>query len=58
MDFLLESCFRSCTVKLGNKELLNRKGLGNSAPFYLTNSEQSGFSEQFYDDQKFPYYQV
>ena len=48
------------TVKLGFKEQL-----GNSEPFpmtnmpaHLINSEQIGFSEQFCDNQKVPYYQV
>ena len=53
------------TVKLGFKEQLNKKQIGNSEPFpvtnllvYLINSEQIGISEQFCDDQKVPYYQV
>ena len=46
-------------VKLGFKKLLNKEQIGNSEPFpltnlpfYLTNSEQIGISEQFCDDQK------
>ena len=53
------------TVKLGFKELLTKEQLGNSEPFpmtnmpaHLINSEQIGFSEQFCDNQKVPYYQV
>ena len=53
------------TIKLGFKEQLNKKQIGNSEPFpvtnllvYLINSEQIGISEQFYDDQKVPYCQV
>ena len=47
------------TVKLGNKELLNKEQNGNSEPFPVTdlpvsliNSEQIDISEQFCDDQK------
>ena len=53
------------TIKLGFKERLNKEQLGNSDPFpitnmpvYIMNSEQIGISEQLYDDQKVPYYQV
>ena len=53
------------TVKLGNKERLNKEQLGNSKPFsvtnipvYFMNSEQIGISEKFCDDQKVSYCQV
>ena len=53
------------TVKLGFKEWLHTEQLCNSEPFPVTNkpvnlinSEQIGISEQFFDDQKVPYYQV
>ena len=53
---------RATTIKLGNKEFLNKEQIGNSEPFpvpvYLINSEQVGISEQFCDDQKVPQYQV
>ena len=49
------------TVKLGFKEMLYKKQIGNSEPFlvtdlpvYLINSEQIGCSEQLCDDQKVP----
>ena len=42
--------------------MLNKEQIGNSEPFpltnlpfYLTNSEQIGISEQFCDGQKVPY---
>ena len=51
------------TVKLGFKERLDKEQIGNSEPFpitnllvYLINSEQIGISDQFFDDQKVPYY--
>ena len=53
------------TVKLGNKERLNKEHLGNSEPFlvtnmpvYFINSEQIGISEKFCDGKKDLYYQV
>ena len=49
------------TVKFDFKERLNKEQIGNSEPFlvtnllvYLMNSEHSGITEQFCDDQKFP----
>ena len=50
-----------CTVKLGDKKRLDSERPGKSEPFILTNlpvyfinSEQTGVSEQFCDDQKVP----
>ena len=55
--------FYYSTVKIGFKERINREQLGNSEPFpvinmpvHLMNSEQVGVSDQFWDDQKVPYY--
>ena len=53
------------TVKLGFKERLSKEQLGNSKqfpvtniPVHILNSKQIGISEQLYNDQTVPYYQV
>ena len=53
------------TVKLGDKKWLDCEQPGNSKPFsvtklpvYFTNNEQPCVSEQFCNDQKFPYFHV
>ena len=47
------------TVKLGNKQQLNKEQRGNSEPFSVTNMPVNLInSEQFCDVQKVPYYQV
>ena len=47
------------TVKLGNKEWLNKEQLRNREPFSVTNIQVYLInSEQFCDDQKVPYYHV
>ena len=56
-------CFVS--VKLSDRERLDSEQLGNIEPFavtnlplYFINTEQSGFNEQFCNDQKVPHHQV
>ena len=47
------------TVKICNKERLDSEQLGNSEAFPLNNMPVYLInSEQFFDDQKIPYYQV
>ena len=56
---------KDCTVKLGFQQLQSKEQLGISEPFLLTNmlvhlinSEQIGFNEELWNDQKVPCYQV